>query len=120
MIFFTTITILNYYIFFIYFPSFFGKSNLTHFTTNVMFSGQHFAILAMFSDHFSPMSGTLFFFQSSKTVSALYTPSCNFSEPGFWILTALSKFRPSVGDGATYSPLFPPLGMIMITDLMFF
>ena len=27
------------------------------------------------------------FFQSSKTVSALDTPSCNFSEPGIWILT---------------------------------
>ena len=27
----------------------FAKSNLTHLTTNVMFSGQHFAILAMFS-----------------------------------------------------------------------
>ena len=26
----------------------FWKSNLTHLTTNVMFSGQHFAILAMF------------------------------------------------------------------------
>ena len=26
----------------------FGKSNLTHLTTNVMFSGQRFAILAMF------------------------------------------------------------------------
>ena len=40
-----------------------------------------------FSDHFSPMSGTPFFFQSSKTVSAQDTPSCNFLEPGFWILT---------------------------------
>ena len=28
--------------------SFFGKCNLTHLTTNVMFSGQRFAILAMF------------------------------------------------------------------------
>ena len=26
-------------------------------------------------------------FQSSKTESALDTPSCNFLEPGFWILT---------------------------------
>ena len=31
-----------------YFLSTFGKSNLTHLTTDVMFSGQHFAILAMF------------------------------------------------------------------------
>ena len=42
---------------------------------------------SVFSDHFPPMSGTLFFFQISKTVSALDTPSCNFSEPGFWIPT---------------------------------
>ena len=26
------------------------------------------------------------FFQSTKTASALDTPYCNFSEPGFWIL----------------------------------
>ena len=30
-----------------FFLSTFGKSNLTHLTTNVMFSGQRFAILAM-------------------------------------------------------------------------
>ena len=29
----------------------FGKSNFTHLTTNVMFSGQRFAILAMFFKH---------------------------------------------------------------------
>ena len=40
-----------------------------------------------FSDNFSPISETLFFFQSTKTVSALDTPSCNFSEPGFCILS---------------------------------
>ena len=32
----------------IYFFSSFGKSYLIHLTTNVMFSGQRFAILAMF------------------------------------------------------------------------
>ena len=30
------------------FLSYFGKGNLTHLTTDVMFSGQRFAILAMF------------------------------------------------------------------------
>ena len=48
-------------------------------------------------DALSPVCGIFFqtishvwdsvFYQSSKTVSALDTPSCNFSEPGFWILT---------------------------------
>ena len=38
--------ILNLYFFF--FLSTFGKSNLTHLTANVMSSGQHFAILPMF------------------------------------------------------------------------
>ena len=33
---------------FFYFPSTLGESNLTHLTTYVMFSGQRFAILAMF------------------------------------------------------------------------
>ena len=33
--------------FFFYFVSNFGKSNLTHLTTHVMFLGQRFAILAM-------------------------------------------------------------------------
>ena len=36
------------YIFFKNFLSIFGKSNLTHLTTDVTFSGQRFAILAMF------------------------------------------------------------------------
>ena len=35
----------------------------------------------------SPPCLGLCFFQSTKAVSALDTPSCNFSEPGFWILT---------------------------------
>ena len=35
---------------------------------------------------YPPMSGT-FFFKASKTANALDTPSCNFSEPGFWVLT---------------------------------
>ena len=34
--------------FFFYFLSTFGKSNLTHLTNNVMFSGQRFAILTVF------------------------------------------------------------------------
>ena len=32
----------------LFFLSIFGKSNLTHLTTDVMFSGQRFAIIAMF------------------------------------------------------------------------
>jgi hypothetical protein len=44
----TTITTVNKQIFKIYSLSFFGKSNLTHLTTDVIFSGQRFAILAMF------------------------------------------------------------------------
>ena len=38
----------NHAIFFFYFLSTLGKCNLTHLTTDVMFSGQRFAILAMF------------------------------------------------------------------------
>ena len=45
----TTITTANKHILFIYFLRLFGKSNFTHLTTDVMFSGQRFAILAMFS-----------------------------------------------------------------------
>ena len=45
---FTTITTVNYQILKIYFLNFFGKSNLTHLTTELMFSGQRFAILTMF------------------------------------------------------------------------
>jgi hypothetical protein len=37
------VTVLNFY-----FLITFGKSNLTHLTTDVMFSGQRFAIFAMF------------------------------------------------------------------------
>ena len=50
--------------------------------------------LCFFPDHLSPMSGTLFFFQSTKTVSALDTPSCKFLEPGFWILTKGGQRHP--------------------------
>ena len=38
--------------FFFYFFIFFGKSNLTHLTADVMFSGQRFAILAMFLNYY--------------------------------------------------------------------
>ena len=37
-----------YIFFFLFSLGNFGKSNLTHLTTDVMFSGQQFAILAMF------------------------------------------------------------------------
>ena len=46
---FTTITTVNLQVFKIHILSFFGKSNSTHLTTDVMFSGQRFAILAMFN-----------------------------------------------------------------------
>ena len=38
----------NHIVYFLNFLSTFGKSNLTHLTTNVMFSGQRFEILAIF------------------------------------------------------------------------
>ena len=49
MIFLTTVTTVKYIYVYIYFLSTFGKSNWTYLTTDVMFSGQRFAILAMFS-----------------------------------------------------------------------
>ena len=42
---------------------------------------------SVFFQTISPPCLGLCFFQSTKTASALDTPSCNFSEPGFWILT---------------------------------
>ena len=45
--FFSLLSVLSL-LYFFYFLSTFGKNNLTHLTTNVMFSGQCFAILAMF------------------------------------------------------------------------
>ena len=46
----TTVTVVTTVIFFIiYFLSTFELSNLTDLTTDVMFSGQRFAILAMFT-----------------------------------------------------------------------
>ena len=47
VIFFTSVTTVTT-VFFFYFLSTFGKSNLTHLTTDVMFSGQPFAMVAMF------------------------------------------------------------------------
>ena len=49
MIFLTTVTTVQYIYVYIYFLSNFGKSNWTYLTTDVIFSGQCFAILAMFS-----------------------------------------------------------------------
>ena len=53
MIFLTTVSTVNIYTYiyiyiYIYLLSNFGKSNLTYLTTNIMFSRQCFAILAMF------------------------------------------------------------------------
>ena len=56
MIFLSTITTVTFFFNFLYTYlkkqknclSIFGKSNLTHLTTGVMFSGQRFAIFAMF------------------------------------------------------------------------
>ena len=42
---------------FFYFLSTFGKRNLTHLTTDVLFSGQRFAILAMFRIDIHERSG---------------------------------------------------------------
>ena len=54
MIFLTTVTTVADVttIIFFYLLSTFGKSNLTHLTTDVMFSGQCFALFAMFYVHF--------------------------------------------------------------------
>ena len=64
-----------------------------------------------FLDHFSPMSGTLFFFQKLKKKFSIPLPGI-FQHQGSGnslrgvkaacIGPALYKFRPSVGDGATY------------------
>ena len=42
---------------------------------------------SVFFTPFPPHVWDSVFFQCTKTASALDTPSCNFSEPGFWILT---------------------------------
>ena len=42
---------------------------------------------SVFFQTFPPHVWDFGFFQSTKIASALDTPSCNFSEPGFWILT---------------------------------
>ena len=47
----------------------------------------HISLTLFFSTAFPPHVWDSVFFQSTKTASALDTPSCNFSEPGFWILT---------------------------------
>ena len=49
-----------------------------------------------FSRPFPPHVWDSVFFQCTKTASALDTPSCNFSEPGFWILTKGGRRQPVV------------------------
>ena len=44
----------------------------------------------------SPPCLGLCFFQCTKTASALDTPSCYFSEPGFWILTRGGSNNPVI------------------------
>ena len=68
--------------------------------------------LCFFSDHFSPMSGTLFFFKhlnwqvlSITRMQLFGTKVLDIHLGGLkasCIGSAVSKFRPSVGDGATY------------------
>ena len=66
MIFLTTATtvtaVTTVLLFFFYFLITFGKKYLTHLTTNVMFSGQRFAILARF------FSCTFFFYKLGNQV----------------------------------------------------
>ena len=75
--------------------------------------------LCFFSDHFSPMSRTLFFSEHLNWQVLSITRLQFFSTrvldihlgglKAACIGSALSKFRPSFGDGATYAPSFSPL-----------
>ena len=47
-----------------------------------------------FSHHFSPISGTLFFFRTLKLASPLSLMYWNFSGSGFWIFTKGVKWQP--------------------------
>ena len=58
-----------------YFLSTFGKSNLTHLKTDVMFSGQRFAILAMFLGDFSPNLLPSYFMKSTTQEGGQLTDS---------------------------------------------
>ena len=51
----------------IYFLSTFANSNSTHLTTDVMFSGQHFSILAMFFNECLNLEVSLLILRSSFT-----------------------------------------------------
>ena len=80
---------------FFYFLGTFEKCNLTHLTTDVMFSGQRFAILAMFSKH--RPSGTML------SISRFVRPS----------VCSLLRYRLSV-----FLPPLPEVGWPIFLEIL--